>query len=60
MVTEVKRDPKGCKWLYVQIQAKEVRNGRFDTNVMVANEEGEIIALSKHVSLVLARIGRRS
>jgi hypothetical protein len=55
MMTEVKRDPKGCKWLFLRIQAYEIRNGRFDTNVTVLNEEGELIALGRHVSIVLER-----
>lgn len=52
IVTEIKRDPKGCEWLFLRIQASEIRNGRYDTNVTVVNEGGELVALSKHVSLV--------
>lgn len=55
MTTEIKRDPIGCKWLFLRIQSYEIRNGRFDTSVTVLNEAGELIALSKHVSLALAR-----
>ena len=37
------------------MQSHEIRNGRFDENVTVLNEEGELIALSKHVTMVIAR-----
>jgi len=53
--TEIKRDPKNCKWLFLRVESQEIRNGRFDENVTVLNDEGELIALSKHVSLVSAR-----
>ena len=56
MVTEIKRDPKGCEWLFSRIEAKEIRNRRFDTHVTVLNEDGELVAMSKHVGLVLERL----
>jgi hypothetical protein len=55
MVTEIKKDPSGCKWLFVRLETYEIRNGRYDTNVTVVNEECELIALGKHVSLALER-----
>lgn len=29
MATEIKMDPKGCEWLFLSIQAYEIRNGSF-------------------------------
>lgn len=56
MVTEIKRDPKGCKWLFSRIEAKEIRNRRFNTHITVLNKDGELVAMSKYVSLVLERL----
>jgi archaeosine-15-forming tRNA-guanine transglycosylase len=52
MSSEIKKDPKGTKWLFMKITAHEIKNGRFDTDVYVVDEEGELVALSKHVSLI--------
>ena len=55
MATEIKKDPKGAKWLFMRIETHEIRNGRFDTNVVILDEKGELVALSNHVSLVLEK-----
>jgi hypothetical protein len=55
ITTEIKNDPKGAKWLFMRIETHEIRNGRFDTNVVVVDENGDLIALSKHVSLALGK-----
>jgi hypothetical protein len=52
MSMEIKRDPKDCKFLYLKLVTYEIRNGRFDTDVLAYNEEGELIATARHVSLV--------
>jgi hypothetical protein len=52
MNTEIKKDPKGAEWLFVRTKAHKIKNGRFDTDVWVLDEEGDLVALSKHVSLI--------
>jgi hypothetical protein len=55
MVTEIKKDPKDSKWLFMKVRAHEIKNGRFDTEVTIVDEGGELVALSRHVSLALVR-----
>jgi len=52
IATEIKKDPKSCTWLFLRIRAHIIKNGRFDTDLWVIDEEGELVAMSKHVSLV--------
>ena len=44
---------EGVELLFVRVQAKVVRNGRFDLDVSVWDEDGEMVATSQHASLVL-------
>ena len=44
---------EGVDLLFVRVQAKVVKNGRFDLDVSVWDEEGEMVAQSNHASLVL-------
>lgn len=46
---EVKKDPKDAVWLFVRINSHQIKNGRFDQDVRVLDERGELVALSKHV-----------
>ena len=55
IVTEVKKDPRDSKWLFMRIRCLQVRNGRFDTEVTVVDEGGDLVCLSKHVSLVMLK-----
>lgn len=43
----------GVKWLWVRVSAKQIKNGRFDLDVVIRDEGGEIVALSNHSCLVL-------
>ena len=52
MTTEIKKDPKGTKWIFMRLRSHQIKNGRFDTEVQLFDEEGDLVALSKHVSLV--------
>ena len=53
---DVKRQlpPGGANWLFMRVRAAEIRNGRLDLQVLVLDEEGNIVALSSHVSLVMS------
>ncbi|KAE8444281.1 hypothetical protein EG329_000688 [Mollisiaceae sp. DMI_Dod_QoI] len=51
LTTEIKSDPKGKKWLYLRARAGTIKNGRFDTLVWVLDEERELMAIAKHVTV---------
>nr|OQO16344.1 hypothetical protein B0A51_15939 [Rachicladosporium sp. CCFEE 5018] len=40
---------EGVKWLFVRLQAKQIKNGRFDLEIIVMDAEGDLVALSHHV-----------
>jgi acyl-CoA thioesterase len=50
MSIELKKDPGYATWLFVEVVCNQIKNGRFDQEVHVFDEEGDLIALSKHVS----------
>ncbi|KAI9781835.1 MAG: hypothetical protein M1839_005627 [Geoglossum umbratile] len=43
----------GVEFLFVRVQTKRVVNGRFDLEVVIMDEEGDIVALSHHAGLIL-------
>lgn len=45
--------PEGVEWLFVRVRPKQIRNGRMDLEVVVLDEEGDIVALSWHVALIV-------
>ncbi|KAG0652497.1 hypothetical protein D0Z07_0658 [Hyphodiscus hymeniophilus] len=55
MVTEIKKDPRDAKWLFMRMRTHEIRNGRFDTEVTIVDEMGDLVCMSRHVSLILTR-----
>lgn len=48
---EVKKDPREAEWLFMRIRSHKIVNGRFDEEVQVVDEGGDLVALSKHVCL---------
>lgn len=44
---------EGVEWLFVRARAKQVKNGRFDLEVTIMDETGDLVALSNHVCLIL-------
>jgi len=44
---------KGSKWLFVRIGVKMIRNGRYDIEVLVFDETGDLVAISNHVALIM-------
>lgn len=44
---------EGVDWLFVRVQAKAIKEGRFDLDVSVWDEAGEMVAESLHHSLAL-------
>lgn len=44
---------EGVEWLFVRVKAKAIRNGRFDLDVEVWDEQDELVAISSHASLAV-------
>ncbi|KAL8789848.1 MAG: hypothetical protein Q9213_000916 [Squamulea squamosa] len=44
---------EGVEWLFVRVRAKRIVNGRMDLDVTVLDEEGDLVAVSNHVCLIL-------
>jgi len=45
--------PEGVEWLFARVQAKQIKNGRLDLEVIILDETGDVVALSHHVVMVL-------
>ena len=45
---------EGVKYLHVRLQAKQIKNGRFDLEIVVLDEGGELVALSHHVCFAVS------
>ncbi|CRG91961.1 hypothetical protein PISL3812_09015 [Talaromyces islandicus] len=52
MSIEIKKNPNNADWLFLELLCHSIHNGRFDTDVRVLDENGELVALSKHVSVM--------
>lgn len=44
----------GVEFLFVRTRAKQIKNGRYDLEIIIMDEEGEVVALSHHVCMVLS------
>lgn len=44
---------EGVEWLFVRVNARSIKNGRLDLEVVIMDETGDIVALSHHVALIL-------
>lgn len=55
MTLDVRRElpEEGVNWLRLRVTAKEVRNGRYDAEVVMFDEAGDLVALSNHVSMAI-------
>jgi hypothetical protein len=55
---QVKRGPpagkSGWKWLFMRIEVTECRDGRFDNIVVIADEEGNVVAICTHTALIVS------
>jgi hypothetical protein len=45
---------EGVEWLFVRVRAKQILNGRMDLEVVVLDREGDVVALSHHVSMIVS------
>ncbi|KAF2764466.1 hypothetical protein EJ03DRAFT_339757 [Teratosphaeria nubilosa] len=41
---------QGVRFLYVRLQAKQIKNGRYDLEIVVKDPTGDLVALSHHMS----------
>ncbi|KAK4615429.1 Thioesterase-like protein TwmA [Fulvia fulva] len=52
---EVKKDlGEGVKFLFSRLQTKSIKNGRYDLEVLICDEGGELVALSHHVCFAVS------
>jgi acyl-CoA thioesterase FadM len=60
LTTEIKKVPKGAKWLFMRTRVNVIKNGRFDMEVHLVDESGELVAICKHAAVVVEEqmIGR--
>lgn len=45
---------EGVEWLAVRVTCKQIKDGRFDLEVLVRDLEGEIVVLSHHVAMIVS------
>ncbi|ROW06241.1 hypothetical protein VPNG_08064 [Cytospora leucostoma] len=45
---------EGLEWFAVRVQSKLIKDGKFDTDVMVRDKDGEVVALSQQVGMVVS------
>jgi hypothetical protein len=45
---------EGVRWLFVRLQAKQIKNGRFDLEIVVLDEGGDLVALSHHICFAVS------
>lgn len=45
---------EGVEWLAVRVTSKQIKDGKFDLDVLVRDADGEIVALSHHVAMILS------
>lgn len=44
LTMEIKKDPKGAQWLLQRAIMNAAKNGRFDLDVKIIDEDGELVA----------------
>ena len=44
----------GWEWLFMRIEIHQVKDGRFDYDVVILDEENELVALSRHANLIVS------
>ncbi|XDG06405.1 hypothetical protein ABKA04_006020 [Annulohypoxylon sp. FPYF3050] len=45
---------EGVEWLAVRVTSKQIKEGKFDLDVMVRDGEGDIVTLSHHVAMIVS------
>lgn len=44
LTMEIKKDPKGAQWLLQRAVMNAAKNGRFDLDVKIIDEDGDLVA----------------
>ncbi|KUL81666.1 hypothetical protein ZTR_11150 [Talaromyces verruculosus] len=44
---------EGAEWLALRVSSKQIKNGKFDLEVLVRDADGEVVALTHHVAMIL-------
>lgn len=44
----------GVEWLAVRVTSKQIKDGKFDLDISVRDVDGELLALSHHVAMILS------
>lgn len=55
---DIRRDPREEEWLLQRTTMNECKDGRFDMEVKLYTERGELVASSAHSCLMIARSGK--
>lgn len=50
---DIRRDPKGEKWLLMRSVMHEARNGRSDNDIKIINGNGELVAIVHQVNIAI-------
>lgn len=45
---------EGVEWLAVRVTSKQIKDGRFDLDILVRDVDGELVALSHHVAMIVS------
>jgi len=45
---------EGVEWLFARVRTKQIKNGRFDLEVIIMDESGDVVALSHHACLIVS------
>jgi hypothetical protein len=44
---------EGVEWLFLRVDAKQIKNGRMDLEIVIMDEGGDIVASSNHVAFAV-------
>ncbi|KAI0602450.1 thioesterase family protein [Biscogniauxia sp. FL1348] len=44
---------EGVEWLAVRVTSKQIKDGRFDLDITIRDAEGQLVALSHHVAMIV-------
>lgn len=44
---------EGVEWLAVRVTSKQVKDGRYDLDISIRDAEGELVALSHQIAMIL-------
>ncbi|KAI0025984.1 thioesterase family protein [Xylariomycetidae sp. FL0641] len=51
--SKTKLPDEGVEWLAVRVTSRQMKDGKFDLDVVVRDEDGEMVALSHHIAMVV-------